>query len=121
MNRLILNTDGTITGVGDAGNVPDLLGDGEEITREERKVHPGWLPTARLNALHRIRRLRDRKLRERDTEASHAATGRPGQRRGQDIEADRVKLRDLPPIAEAHLATLNNTDDMDAYIPVELQ
>ena len=28
---------------------------------------------------------------------------------------------DLPPIAEAALELLNNTDDIEAYLPMELQ
>ena len=37
-----------------------------------------------------------------------------------DVAAKKVALRDLPPVAEAHLSTLENTDDIDAYLPDEL-
>ena len=36
-----------------------------------------------------------------------------------DVAAKKVALRDLPPVAEAHLSTLENTDDIDAYLPDE--
>jgi hypothetical protein len=34
------------------------------------------------------------------------------------VAALKVTLRDLPPVAESHLAGLNNTDDMTNYDPV---
>lgn len=53
-------------------------------------------------------------------EASQAQTGRPNMREVATVEADRQILRDLPPIAEAALAAMSNTNDIDAYLPEEL-
>ena len=57
---------------------------------------------------------------ERDAEASQALTGRPGMRAVAAIEADRQVLRDLPPVAEAALALLTDTDAIESYLPEEL-
>ena len=84
------------------------------------KTHPWRLPKARAERLETIRAIRNAKLFERDAEAGQALTGRPGARAVAAIEINRQTLRDLPPVAEAHLATLTNTDDIDAYLPDEL-
>jgi len=34
---------------------------------------------------------------------------------------EKQALRDLPPSIVTHLAGLTNTDDMDAYVPSELE
>jgi hypothetical protein len=149
MNELIVNADGTVTCVGDAGSVtgiiakrikaattpatydsngneltPAIVPDANtlavEVTAEELKTHAWRLPRVREDRLAQIRGLRDAKLADRDAEANHALTGRPGQRAVVDIEADRQVLRDLPPVAEAALAAMMNTDDMEAFLPAEL-
>ncbi len=149
MNELIINADGTVTTVGDAGTVagiiakrvaeqtipvthdgmgnevtpavvPDAGSVAVEVTRAELKTHTWRLPKAREEQLENIRALRNDKLIERDAEASQALTGRPGMRAVAAIEADRQVLRDLPPVAEAALALLTDTDAIESYLPEEL-
>ena len=38
-----------------------------------------------------------------------------------DVAAKKVALRDLLPAVETHLATLENTDDISAYVPDALE
>jgi hypothetical protein len=38
-----------------------------------------------------------------------------------DVAAKKVALRQLPPAVETHLATLENTDDISAYVPDALE
>lgn len=139
MNEAILNADGTVTVVGDAGSIAGVIADrvreatppegpapdpatvAIEITRADLKTHPWRLPKARVERLAQIRALRDARLLALDREANHASTGRPGQRPVPAVEADRQTLRDLPPAAEAALAGLTDTDAIDAYVPVELE
>lgn len=151
MNETILIADGRVITVGDAGSVlqiiaeavvaatipavrdpetgeittPAIVPDADdlmlEMSRENMKTHVWRLPKARENRLGQIRGLRDDRLITLDREANDSTSGRPGQRPPPQIEQDRQALRDLPPVAEAHLATLMNTDDMDAYLPAELQ
>lgn len=139
MNEIILNADGTATTVGDAGSVAGIIADrvrkatppggpapdpailAVEVSRTNLKTHPWRLPRARVERLEVIRGLRDAKLLVLDCEANQASTGRPGQRAVPAIEAERKKLRDLPPLAQTALAGLSNTDAIDAYLPVELK
>lgn len=139
MNELILNADGTVTVVGDAGSVAGIIADrvraatppggpppdpatlAVEVSRMDLKTHPWRLPKARVERLEAIRGLRDAKLLVLDREANHASTGRPAQRPVPAIEAERQALRDLPPLVEIALAAMNNTDEMDAYLPGELR
>lgn len=110
---------------GDVELTPEIIPDADtlalEMTAEEMKTHPLRLPKVRAERLEQLRSARDAKLVEMDKEANHALTGRPGQRAVAAIEADRQTLRDLPPTIEAALAAMMNTDDMEAYVPDELQ
>ena len=150
MNELMINADGTVTCVGDAGSVSGILADlvkantvpaerdaDDVITKEEvvpaadtlaveisadaLKTHAWRLPKARTERLEDIRGARNAKLFELDDEANQALTGRPGVRAVADVEAARQVLRDLPPTAESHLAGLNDTDAMSAYVPDALK
>ena len=88
-----------------------------EVTPEELKVHPRHLPFARALRLGNLRAERDEKLAELDLEALKAWEN------GDDpalIKAQKQALRDLPPVAEAHLATLADTEAIAAYLPAEL-
>lgn len=81
----------------------DLFGDADE----NDKRHAG---------------IRFLKLYKLDTEASNNLIGRPGfNKTPAEIEPDKQKLRDLPPIAQAALDVMTNTDDMEAYLPDELK
>ena len=147
MNELIVNADGTVTVVGDAGSVsgiiadaveaatipaerdddfniitPEIVPDADtlmvEITAEDLKTHEWRLPKARVERLEQIRAARNAKLFELDGEANQALTGRPGVRPVEDVEAARQVLRDLPPVAEAALAGLGDTDAISGYDPL---
>ena len=149
MNELIVNSDGTVTIVGDAGSVGGIIADvvkenitpavlnddgtvktaevvpaadtlAVEITSNDLKTHAWRLPKARTDRLEEIRGTRNAKLFELDDEANQALTGRPGVRAVADVEAARQVLRDLPPTAQSDLAGLDNTDDISAYTPTEL-
>ena len=151
MNELIVNADGTVTCVGDAGSVSGILdelveantvpaerdADGVEtkaavvpdaatlaveVTADELKTHAWRLPKARTERLKVIRNDRNAKLKELDLEYQLADEGvHPDGLNKAAVAAKKVTLRDLPPDAETALADLNNTDDIDAYVPDALK
>jgi len=151
MNELIINADGTVTIVGDAGSVsgiiaeaveaatiPAELDDGGnetkaaivpdadtlmvEITAEDLKTHEWRIPKARVERLEQIRGDRNVKLKELDLEYQLADEGvHPDGLDKPAVAAKKVALRDLPPAVETHLATLENTDDISAYVPAALE
>ena len=151
MNELIVNADGTVTCVGDAGSVSGILADivddnttpavynndgsvktaavvpdadtlAVEVTADELKTHAWRLPKARTNKLEVIRRNRNTKLTALDLEYQLADEGvHPDGLTKTQVAAKKVELRDLPPAVKTHLDTLNNTDDIDAYVPDELK
>ena len=151
MNELIVNADGTVTVVGDAGSVsgiiaeaveaatiPAELDDGGnevtpaivpdadtlmvEVTAEDLKTHEWRLPKARVERLEEIRGVRNGKLKDLDLEYQLADEGvHPTGLDKAAVAAKKVALRDLPPDVETHLATLENTDDISAYVPAALE
>ena len=151
MNELIINADGTVTTVGDAGSVsgiiakaveaatipaeldidgneitPEIVPDADtlmvEITAEDLKTHEWRLPKARVKRLEDIRGARNAKLKELDLEYQLADEGvHPTGLDKTAVAAKKVALRDLPPAVETHLATLENTDDISAYVPAALE
>ena len=148
MNELIVNKDGTVTVVGDAGSVSGILAElveantipaerdddgiiteeeivpdadtlAVEITAVDLKTHAWRLPKARVERLGEIRGARNSKLVELDLEYQLADEGvHPDGLSKVQVAAKKVALRDLPPTAQSHLAGLNNTDDMAAYDPM---
>ena len=151
MNEIILNADGTYMVVGDAGSVSGILDrivkantipeerdkDGVvtkeavvpaadtlavEITATDLKTHAWRLPKARTERLEEIRGARNAKLKDLDLEYQLADEGvHPTGLDKTDVAAKKVALRDLPPAVETHLATLENTDDISAYVPAALE
>jgi len=150
-NEIILNANGTITTVGDAGSVsgiiadaveaatipaerdidgnevtPEIVPDADtlmvEITADDLKTHEWRLPKARVERLEDIRGVRNGKLKELDLEYQLADEGvHPTGLDKTAVAAKKVALRDLPPAVETHLATLENTDDISAYVPDALE
>ena len=150
MNELIVNADGTVTVVGDAGSVSGILADlvkantvpaerdddgvitkeevvpdadtlAVEITATDLKTHAWRLPKARAERLEEIRGDRNAKLKGLDLEYQLADEGvHPDGSSKVQVAAKKAALRDLPPAAESHLAGLGNTDDIAAYVPSEL-
>ena len=177
MNELIVNADGTVTVVGDAGSVsgilaelveantvpeerdadgvvtkaavvpdvntlavevrttaleqdadgndiPDrvILPDGREVDRPLLQTHAWRLPKVRTDRLEQIRNNRNDKLKELDLEYQLADEGvHPTGLTKAQVAAKKVELRDLPPKVTTALDDLNNTDDIDAYVPDELK
>jgi len=151
MNELIVNADGTVTVVGDGGSVSGILDDvvkantipeerdadgvvtkeavvpasdtlAVEITADDLKTHAWRLPKARTERLEVIRNDRNAKLKELDVEYQMADEGvHPDGLDKAAVAAKKVALRDLPPAVETHLATLENTDDISAYVPAALE
>ena len=151
MNELIVNKDGTVTVVGDAGSVNGILAElveantisaeydedgvetkaevvpaadtlAVEITATDLKTHAWRLPKARTERLEQLRGVRNTKLTALDLEYQLADEGvHPGSLNKAAVAAKKVTLRDLPPSIVTHLAGLTNTDDMDAYVPSELE
>ena len=151
MNELLVNVDGTVTTVGDAGSVSGILADlveantipeerdvdgvvtkeavvpdadtlAVEITTDDLKTHAWRLPKARINRLEDIRGNRNVKLKELDLEYQLADEGvHPDGLNKAAVAAKKVTLRDLPPDAETALADLDNTDDISAYVPDALK
>ena len=148
MNELIVNADGTVTVVGDAGSVSGILADlvkantvpaerdddgvitkeevvpdadtlAVEITATDLKTHAWRLPKARAERLEQIRGARNAKLKGLDLEYQLADEGvHPDGSSKVQVAAKKAALRDLPPAAESHLAGLNDTDAIAAYDPV---
>ena len=151
MNELLVNVDGTVTTVGDAGSVSGILADlveantipeerdvdgvvtkeavvpdadtlAVEITTDDLKTHAWRLPKARINRLEDIRGNRNVKLKELDLEYQLADEGvHPDELDKAAVAAKKVTLRDLPPDVETALADLNNTYDISAYVPDALK
>ena len=151
MNELIVNADGTVTVVGDAGSVSGILAElveantipeerdadnvitkeavvpavdtlAVEITAADLKTHAWRLPKARTERLEEIRIARNAKLVVLDVEYQLADEGvHPDGLSKAQVAAKKVALRDLPPTAESHLAGLNDTDAMSAYVPDALK
>ena len=167
MNEVIVNADGTVTVVGDAGSVSGILAelveantvpeerdedgvvtkaavvpdvntlavevrttalkqdaDGNDIpdSRPLLQTHAWRVPKARTERLEAIRGNRNAKLTELDLEYQLADEGvHPTGLTKTQVAAKKVTLRDLPPSAKTHLDSLNNTDDIDAYVPDELK
>ena len=111
--------DGVIT---KAEVVPDAATLMVEVTRDELKVHVWRLPKARIERLEHLRGVRNKKLTALDLEYQLADEGvHPGSLDKAAVAAKKVALRDLPPAIVTHLAGLTDTDDMDAYVPTELE
>ena len=151
MNELIVNADGTVTCVGDAGSVSGILAElveantipaerdadgvetkeavvpdadtlAVEITAADLKTHEWRLPKARTERLEDIRGARNAKLKELDLEYQLADEGvHPDGLDKAAVATKKVTLRNLPPVAETAIADLNNTDDISAYVPDALQ
>ena len=149
MNELIVNKDGTVTVVGDAGSVSGILAElveantipaernadgvitkeevvpdadtlAVEITATDLKTHAWRLPKARVERLEEIRSTRNAKLKELDLEYQLADEGvHPDGLSKTQVAANNQALRDLPPTAESHLAGLKDTDAIAAYKPLE--
>ena len=93
-----------------------------EITADDLKTHEWRLPKARVERLEDIRGDRNAKLVELDLEYQLADEGvHPTGLDKTAVAAKKVALRDLPPAVETHLATLENTDDISAYVPAALE
>ena len=151
MNELIVNADGTVTTVGDAGSVSGILSElvkaatipaeydddgiitkeeivpaadtlAVEITAADLKTHEWRLPKARVERLGEIRGDRNAKLKELDVEYQLADEGvHPTGHTKAQVATSKKVLRDVPIEAKSHLAILNNTDDISAYIPNALK
>jgi len=186
MNELIVNKDGTVTVVGDAGSVSSIIAEAveantipavlnddgtvkteavvpdadtlaveviaelitrtviktpavinddgtiktpavyeEEVVPDPRpllKTHEWHLPAARKDRLKVIRGKRNNKLKELDVEYQLADEGvHPDGLNKAAVAAKKMTLRNLPPAAESVLADLDNTDDIDAYVPDALK
>ena len=151
MNELIINANGSTTTVGDAGSVSGILAElvevntipaerdadgvvtkeavvpaadtlAVEITADDLKTHAWRLPKARTERLEGIRGTRNAKLKELDVEYQLADEGvHPDELDKAAVAAKKVTLRDLPPATETALADLDNTDDIDAYVPDALK
>ena len=151
MSNLIILSDGRVMGAGDAGSIsgiiadaveaatipaeldidgneitPEIVPDADtlmvEITAEDLKTHEWRLPKARVERLEDIRGVRNAKLKELDLEYQLADEGvHPTGLDKTAVAAKKVALRDLPPAVETHLVTLENTDDISAYVPAALE
>ena len=151
MNERIINADGTVTTVGDAGSVSGILADlveantipaerdadgvvtkeeivpdadtlAVEITADDLKTHAWRVPKARTERLGEIRRDRNAKLKELDVEYQMADEGvHPTGHTKAQVATSKRVLRDVPIEAKSHLDALNNTDDISAYVPNALK
>ena len=151
MNEIIVNADGTVTVVGDAGSVSGILAElveantipaerdvdgvvtkeavvpdadtlAVEITADDLKTHEWRVPKARTERLGEIRGARNAKLKELDVEYQMADEGvHPTGHTKAQVAVSKKVLRDLPIEAKSHLDILDNTDDISAYVPNALK
>ena len=112
----VMNDDGTV-------ETPAVYE--EEVVPDDRpllKTHAWRLPKVRVDRLEQLRGVRNAKLTALDLEYQLADEGvHPGSLDKAAVAAKKVALRDLPPSIVTHLAGLTDTDDMDAYVPTELE
>ena len=114
----VLNDDGTVKTptVYEDELVPD------PYDRPLLKTHAWRVPRVRTERLEVIRNDRNAKLSALDLEYQLADEGvHPDGLTKAQVAAKKVELRDLPPKVTTALADLNNTDDIDAYVPDELK
>ena len=134
MNELIVNADGTVTVVGDAGSVagiisnrvraatipavldidgkevsPAIIPDANDLAMEvdeiTLKTHPWRLPKAPVERMARIRALRDGKLKVLDTEYIRALEGsHPKGRTAAEVATTKQTMRNQLPLVEVALA-----------------
>jgi len=151
MNELIVNADGTVTVVGDAGSVSGIIAElveantipaerdadgvitkeevvpdadtlAVEVTADDLKTHAWRVPKARTERLESIRGTRNAKLKELDIEYQMADEGvHPTGHTKAQVATSKRVLRDLPVEAKSHLDALSNTDDISAYVPNALK
>jgi hypothetical protein len=151
MNELIVNADGTVTVVGDAGSVSGIIAElveantipaerdadgvitkeevvpdadtlAVEVTADDLKTHAWRVPKARTERLEEIRGTRNAKLKELDVEYQMADEGvHPTGHTKAQVATSKRVLRDLPIEAKSHLDALSNTDDISAYVPNALK
>ena len=151
MNELIVNADGTVTCVGDAGSVSGILAElveantvpaeydedgvetkaaivpdadtlAVEITAADLKTHEWRIPKARTERLEDIRGTRNAKLKELDVEYQMADEGvHPSGHTKAQVATSKKVLRDVPIEAKTNLDAMSNTDDISAYIPNALK
>ena len=98
--------------------------DGNDIpdSRPLLQTRAWRLPKARTERLEAIRNDRNVKLTTLDLEYQLADEGvHPDGLTKTQVAAKKVTMRDLPPKVTTALADLNNTDDIDAYVPDELK
>ena len=101
--------------------VPNAADLAVEVTPEELKVHPWRVPKVRAERLQQIRSMRNAKLDAIDREIQDTLVEVPGANRTlAGSRTEKQTLRDLPTVAEAALLLLNNTDDIEAYTPIDL-
>ena len=108
----------------DGNDIPDrvILPDGREVDRPLLQTHAWRLPKSRTERLESIRNDRNDKLTALDLEYQLADEGvHPDGLTKTQVAAKKVTMRDLPPKVTTALADLNNTDDIDAYVPDELK
>ena len=151
MNELIVNADGTVTTVGDAGSVSGILAElveantvpaerdadgvitkeevvpdadtlAVEITAADLKTHAWRVPKARVERLEEIRGTRNAKLKELDVEYQMADEGvHPSGHTKAQVAPSKKVLRDVPIEAKTNLDAMSNTDDIRAYIQNDLK
>ena len=115
----MLNDDLTVK---TAAVVPDADTLAVEVTADDLKTHAWRIPKARTEKLEDIRGTRNAKLKELDVEYQLADEGvHPDGLNKDAVAAKKMTLRNLPPAAESVLADLDNTDDIDAYVPDALK
>ena len=151
MNEILVNADGTVTVVGDAGSVSGIIAElveantipaerdadgvitkeevvpdadtlAVEVTADDLKTHAWRVPKARTERLEEIRGTRNAKLKELDVEYQMADEGvHPTGHTKAQVATSKRVLRDLPVEAKSHLDALSNTDDISAYVPNALK
>jgi len=151
MNEILVNADGTVTVVGDAGSVSGIIAElveantipaerdadgvitkeevvpdadtlAVEVTADDLKTHAWRVPKARTERLEEIRGTRNAKLKELDVEYQMADEGvHPTGHTKAQVATSKRVLRDVPVEAKSHLDALSNTDDISAYVPNALK
>ncbi len=130
MTDVILHGDGAVTvvapGFSAAAERRALAARGVAcrlVDRTDLKDQPERIAAARADAMARLRRRRDARLRALDIEQALAVGGfHPTGRTAAGIETEKQRLRDLPAaVGRRGDLAAKDADALDAYLPPELE
>ena len=130
MNKIVLHADGTYTAM-----APGFTAEAERMSliargvdcrlvgRGELKHQFERVTAAQIEALARVRRVRNRRLERLDLQQTLAFAGyHPKRKTAEQVETEKQRLRDLPAtIGSRGDLDGKDADELNAYLPPELE